>query len=83
MRVVQDLIFVEQMTFTISATAATEAKRGTWSIAEGVQNACAAIGLELVDYDTVLWHPVGTQVRVELKSRAWRDRWKRIAQMSG
>jgi hypothetical protein len=28
-----------------------------------------------------MWHPVGNRVRIELKSRAWRERWKRIARM--
>lgn len=81
MRVVQDLLFGEELHFMLRADSAAIAKAGTWNIAQAATRACALVGLELRDYDIVMWHPVGNRVRIELKSRAWRERWKRIARM--
>ena len=82
MRIVQDLLFAEQLDFYVDAAAAAHARAGTWSIAEGAERLCALVGLELIDYETVMCHPIADRVKVELRSRAWGERWKRIARQA-
>ena len=79
MRIVQDLLFLEELTFTVPAVDAAHAKAGTFSMGEAAANLCALAGLELVDYDTVRTIPVGQMVEVQLMARAWRERWQRSA----
>jgi hypothetical protein len=81
MRLVQDLVFLESLEFYVDGVEAAQAKAGTFSIGEAAVKVCELVGLELVDYDTVMWHPVRDRIRVELHSRAWRERWQRTAQM--
>jgi len=78
-RLVQDLIFLEELEFRVGSVEAAQAKAGTFSVGEAAVNLCALAGLELIDYDTLMLHPVGTMVQVQLKAKAWRERWQRTA----
>lgn len=79
MRLVQDLLFAESLEFTVKALYANVARAGTFSMGEAAVNLCELVGLELVDYDTMMCHPKGDTVRVELHSRHWREHWQRVA----
>jgi hypothetical protein len=76
-RLVQDLVFLEALDFTIPTEIAQRARAGAPSIEEAVWEAASQVGLEVVDYGSVVWHPLGTQVEVRLRSRAWRERAER------
>lgn len=79
MRIVQDLLFLEELEFCVHSLGVAQAKAGTFSMGEVAANLCAIAGLELVDYDTIRLNPSGAFVKVELKARAWRERWQRTA----
>lgn len=79
MRIVQDLIFLESLEFEVHPLGAAQARANTFSMGEVAMNLCAIAGIELIDYDTVRTRPVGLFIKVELKSRAWRERWQRTA----
>lgn len=84
MRQVQDLFFLESLEFRVDELSAARAKAGTFSMGEVAINLCALAGLELVDYDTIMMQPSpgSAFVHVQLKSRAWRERWQRSADFS-
>lgn len=78
-RLVQDLIFLEALEFEVHPLGLAQAQAGTFSMGEVAANLCALAGLELIDYDTLRCRPVGLFVKVELMSKAWRERWQRTA----
>jgi hypothetical protein len=82
MRLVQDLIFLEELSFRVPLVDAAHAKAGTFSIGEAAANFCALAGLELIDYDTIRTIPVGDMVEVQLMAKAWRERWQRSADLA-
>lgn len=78
----QDLLFIEELDFYVPAVDAAQAKGGTFSMGEAAVKICALAGLELIDYDTIMLHPIGETVKVQLRAKAWRDRWQRSADFS-
>ena len=79
MRMVQDLIFLEELEFDVHPLGMAQAQAGTFSMGEVAMNLCAIAGLELIEYDTIRTRPAGLFVKVELKAKAWRERWQRTA----
>jgi hypothetical protein len=82
MRAVQDLLFIEELSFRVPAVDAAQAKAETFSMGEAAEKLCALAGLELIDYDTIRTIPVGDMVEVQLMAKAWRERWQRSADFS-
>lgn len=93
MRLVQDLIFLEQLDFAIPLIDAHRCQHTTKSWGAAAAMACELVGIELQDYHTAVFTPrvdgVGTAgvpisykawVDVSLRSKAWRERVERFGQ---
>ncbi len=75
MRVALDLIFCDRITFRVTAAQAAEANVAFWKL-ESARRLAEIVGLELLDCD-MAWlapDPETNTVRVELRSKAWRER---------
>lgn len=81
MRLVMDLLFVEELEFAIPTQPEGAQLAQTWSREEALTQACAAAGLELVDYGSGHWLNQGTRTRVFLYSKAWLDKSRRFGRL--
>lgn len=87
MRLVQDLIFLEQLDFAIPLIDAHRCQHTTKSWGAAAAMACELVGIELQDYHTAVFSPRASAgpysdivVEVSLRSKAWRERVERFGQ---
>jgi hypothetical protein len=98
MRQVQDLLFIETLDFSLPLTKGEMCVRTARAMSEAALLACQLVGIELVDYESVLFVPhrytqahaqagvkaFQDETRVQLRSKAWRERVERqTGTMSG
>jgi hypothetical protein len=74
-----DLLFIEQLDFQITNAQAQRLLHTTKTIAEAAAGACALVGIELVDYHSMVFRPLedGKHTVVIGRSRAWCERMQR------
>jgi hypothetical protein len=98
-RLVQDLLFLEELDFGISLVDGARCLNTTKSMRDAAASACELVGLELVDYDSCVFRQVGIKIghhgigdpipltpswmSVRLRSRAWRERTERYTPGTG
>lgn len=90
MRLVMDLLFIEELDFQISLDQGMRCIHTTKSVEDAAARACALVGIELVDYHSCVFRAaqrgllgvtptVEYRTDVKLRSKAWRERTERFA----
>ena len=80
MKLVLDQIFADTVEFVVPVEVARRCLFATKSIGEAFTQACAYVGLELIEFDSVrfLTLPHGEVTTVTGHSRLWRERIARM-----
>lgn len=80
MRLVMDLLFLEELDFRVDEATGRRCMAVAQSIEESFRMALETIGIELDSYGTVQFVPVKGGFIVQGRSKAWREKAERKTQ---
>jgi hypothetical protein len=75
-RLVLDVLFLDHLEFSLSTLDYSRCSTA-WSREEVLRKALEGIGLELIDYGSFIVQPRGAWRRIEVYSKAYRERAER------
>jgi hypothetical protein len=76
MRLVLDVLFLDHVEFSLSTLDYSQCAIA-WSQEEVLRKALEHVGMELIDYGSFIVQPRGAQRRIEVYSKAYRERAER------
>ena len=72
-----DLLFIQTLDFSVPIADGMRFLHCTKTLADAFREACALVGIELVDYHSVIFTPAGARMLVAGRSKAWCEKMQR------